>query len=109
MSWGALFNERAVVGGYVSVVGILLQHVDLQFNFLLFILNKHTLQMCEHWPLINSSFPKSIHFHTSAQSKCQTMRRRPAVVTGLIFLTCDYETMQQEQSVGRLMIPLFMD
>lgn len=38
MSGGALFNESTVVGGYVSVVGILLEHVDLQFNFLLFIL-----------------------------------------------------------------------
>ncbi len=46
MSRGALFNESTVVGGYVSVMGILLQHIDLQFNFLLFILdtemNTHT-------------------------------------------------------------------
>lgn len=39
VSRGALLNESPIVGGYVSVVGILLQHIDLQFNFLLFILD----------------------------------------------------------------------
>lgn len=38
MSRGTLLNESTVVGGYVSVVGVLLKHIDLQFNFLLFIL-----------------------------------------------------------------------
>lgn len=42
MTRGALFNESSIVGGYVSVVGILLQHIDLQFNFLLFILQTQT-------------------------------------------------------------------
>lgn len=39
MSWGALLNESTIVCGYISVVGILLQHIDLQFNFLLLILH----------------------------------------------------------------------
>lgn len=39
VSRGALFNESAIIGGYIPVVGILLQHIDLQFNFLLFILD----------------------------------------------------------------------
>lgn len=42
MSWGALLDERTIVRGYVSVVGVFLQHVDLQFNLLLFV-----LQECE--------------------------------------------------------------
>lgn len=41
MSRWALLNESTIVGGYVSVVGILLQHIDLQFNFLLLILDTH--------------------------------------------------------------------
>ena len=40
VSRGALLNESTVVGGYVPVVGILLQHVDLQLNLLLFILDR---------------------------------------------------------------------
>ena len=40
MSWGALLDERTIVRGYVSVVGVFLQHVDLQFNLLLFVLQE---------------------------------------------------------------------
>lgn len=40
--WGALLNESTIVGGNVSVVGIFLQHIDLQFNFLLLVLDKST-------------------------------------------------------------------
>lgn len=42
MSRGTLLNESTIVGGYVSVVGVFLQHIDLQFNFLLLILPKQT-------------------------------------------------------------------
>lgn len=38
VSRGALLDESTIVCGYVSVVGVLLQHIDLQFNFLLLIL-----------------------------------------------------------------------
>lgn len=36
---GALLDEGSIVGGDISVVGVLLQHVDLQLDFLLFVLN----------------------------------------------------------------------
>lgn len=39
MSRRALLDERAVVGGDVPVVGVFLQHVDLQFNLLLLVLD----------------------------------------------------------------------
>lgn len=39
MARGALLDEGSVVGSDVSVVGVLLQHVDLQLDFLLFVLN----------------------------------------------------------------------
>lgn len=39
-------DESAVVCGYISVVWILLQHVDFQLNFLLFILWKNN--RCSH-------------------------------------------------------------
>jgi hypothetical protein len=42
MSWWALLDEGSVIGGYVSVVGVLLQHINLQFNLLFFILDSHT-------------------------------------------------------------------
>lgn len=40
MARGTFLDEGSVVGGYVSVVGVLLQHVDFQLNFLLFILSE---------------------------------------------------------------------
>lgn len=38
MAWWTFLDEGSVVGGYISVMGVLLQHVDFQLNFLLFIL-----------------------------------------------------------------------
>lgn len=35
-----LLDEGAVVGGDVSVVGVLLQHVDFQLDLLLFVLSE---------------------------------------------------------------------
>lgn len=40
MAWWTFLDEGSVVGGYISVMGVLLQHVDFQLNFLLFILWK---------------------------------------------------------------------
>lgn len=40
MARGTFLDEGSIVGGYVSVVGVLLQHVDFQLNFLLFILSE---------------------------------------------------------------------
>lgn len=40
MARGTFLDEGSIVGGYVSVMGVLLQHVDLQLNFLLFILHE---------------------------------------------------------------------
>lgn len=38
VSWWALLDESAIVGGDVPVVGVFLQHVDLQLNLLLLVL-----------------------------------------------------------------------
>lgn len=40
MAWWTFLDEGSVVGGNVSVVRVLLQHVDFQLNFLLFILQE---------------------------------------------------------------------
>lgn len=40
MAWWTFLDEGSVVGGDVSMVRVLLQHVDFQFNFLLFILQE---------------------------------------------------------------------
>lgn len=47
MAWGALLDEGSVVGGDVSVVRVLLQHVDLQLNLLLFVLEEKSFTGCE--------------------------------------------------------------
>ena len=39
---GALLDEGSVVRSYVPVVGVLLQHVDLQFDLFLLVLHTHT-------------------------------------------------------------------
>lgn len=44
MAWGTFLDERSVVGGDVSMVRVLLQHVDFQLNFLLFILQEQGKQ-----------------------------------------------------------------
>jgi len=38
VAWRTLLDEGPVVGGDVPVVGVLLQHVDLQLDLLLFVL-----------------------------------------------------------------------
>lgn len=38
LSWWALLNKGAVVRGYVAVVAVLFQHVDLSFDLFLFLL-----------------------------------------------------------------------
>lgn len=40
MAWWAFLDEGTIVGGNVSMVRVLLQHVDFQLNFLLFILQE---------------------------------------------------------------------
>lgn len=42
LSSRTFLNESSIIGGDVSVVGITLQHVDLQFDLLFFFLNKTT-------------------------------------------------------------------
>lgn len=44
MAWGTFLDEGSVVGGDVSMVRVLLQHVDFQLNFLLFILQQRRKQ-----------------------------------------------------------------
>lgn len=44
MAWGTFLDEGSVVGGDVSMVRVLLQHVDFQLNFLLFILQQRGKQ-----------------------------------------------------------------
>lgn len=41
MSRWALLDEGTIVGGDVPVVGVFLQHVDLQLNLLLLVLEGH--------------------------------------------------------------------
>lgn len=51
MAWWTFLDEGSVVGGNVSVVRVLLQHVDFQLNFLLFILQergKHKVLEMSH-------------------------------------------------------------
>lgn len=47
MSRGAFLNESTIISSYISVVGILLQHINLQFNFLLFILHTKSTHLLE--------------------------------------------------------------
>lgn len=39
MSWWALFDESSIVGGNIAMVRIFLQHINLQLDFFLFILD----------------------------------------------------------------------
>lgn len=52
MSRWALLDEGAVVGGDVPVVGVFLQHIDLQFNLLLLVLDRRKRNRGKHTHLL---------------------------------------------------------
>lgn len=49
VSWGALFNESTVIRCNISMMRIFLQHIYLQFDFLLFILKKKIKHAVSEW------------------------------------------------------------